>query len=96
MVFIRPEVCPKSSELLECLSEHLVLHTYGLDKTRMPERQLHHLLYLSKLLLASSNIILASSNISWVSLYNFALHGSHPSTHCEISPLYIGWQISRK
>ena len=47
MVFIRPEVCPKSSELLECLSEHLVLHTYGLDKTRMPERQLHHLLYLS-------------------------------------------------
>ena len=96
MVFIRPEVCLESSELLECLSEHLILHTYGLDKTRMPERQLHHLLYLSKLLLASSNIILASSNICWVSLYNFALHGSHPSTHCEISPLYIGWQISRK
>ena len=46
MVFIQPEVCPKSSELLECLSEHLILHTYGLDKTRMPERQLHHLQYL--------------------------------------------------
>ena len=83
MVFIRPEVCPKSSELLECLSEHLILHTYGLDNTRMPERQLHHLPYLSKLLLASSNIILASSNICWVSLYNFALHGSHPSPHYE-------------
>ena len=73
MVFIRPEVCPKSSELLECLSEHLILHTYGLDKTRMPERQLHHLLYLSKLLLASSNINTASAGSVSTTLHSTAL-----------------------
>ena len=73
MVFIRPAACPKSSELLECLSEHLILHTYGLDKTRMPERQLHHLLYLSKLLLASSNINTASAGSVSTTLHSTAL-----------------------
>ena len=93
MVFIRPEVCPKSSELLECLSEHLVLHTYGLDKTRMPERQLHHLLYLSKLLLASSNINTASAGSVSTTLHSTALI---PPLTVKMSPLCIGWQISRK
>ena len=79
MVFIRPAACPKSSELLECLSEHLILHTYGLDKTRMPERQLHHLLYLSKLLLASSNIIVCHI---WLLL----------NLHHRDSSINLGWQ----
>ena len=69
IVFIQPEVCPKSSELLECLFEHLILHTYGLDKTRMPERQLHHLQYL-----LGQSLQLCTPRLSSLhSLWNFSL-----------------------
>ena len=83
----------QSSELLECLSEHLILHTYGLDDTRMPEKQLHHLLYLSKLLLAPSNINTASARSVSTTSHSTALI---PPLTVEMSPLCIGWQISRK
>ena len=69
----------QSSELLECLSESHTSYLWPWQnqdawETAPPPPLSEQ---------AAPCILQYQRSQCWVSVYNFALHGSHPSTHCE-------------